>query len=77
MTFDTPDTRREFGPLVIDYAKVQSKVMLKYDSWHKEILAKFGALLGSEMAAFHTQVSKVTKLTFLIMLNFLFQFLYI
>lgn len=57
-TFDTSDTRREFGPTVIDFAKVQSKVSLKYDSWHKETLGKFGSLLGNEMANFHTQVSK-------------------
>ncbi|GLV39725.1 Dynein heavy chain 64C [Carabus blaptoides fortunei] len=57
-TFDTSDTRREFGPIVIDFAKVQSKVSLKYDSWHKETLGKFGSLLGNEMANFHTQVSK-------------------
>ncbi|KAG8248503.1 Cytoplasmic dynein 1 heavy chain 1, partial [Homalodisca vitripennis] len=57
-TFDTSETRREFGPIVIDYTKVQSKVTLKYDSWQKETLAKFGVLLGNEMASFHTQVSK-------------------
>ncbi|XP_071453347.1 dynein heavy chain, cytoplasmic isoform X3 [Hetaerina americana] len=57
-TFDTTDTRREFGPIVIDYAKVQSKVSLKYDSWHKETLGKFGSLLGNEMSQFHSQVSK-------------------
>ncbi|XP_034944602.1 dynein heavy chain, cytoplasmic isoform X1 [Chelonus insularis] len=57
-TFDTSDTRREFGPVIIDFAKVQSKVSLKYDSWHKETLGKFGALLGNEMASFHAQVSK-------------------
>lgn len=43
---------------MIDFAKVQSKVSLKYDSWHKETLGKFGSLLGNEMANFHTQVSK-------------------
>jgi dynein heavy chain 1, cytosolic len=59
-TFDTTDTRKEFGPIVIDYAKVQSKVSLKYDSWHKETLSKFGSLLGNEMSEFHSQVSKVT-----------------
>ena len=58
-TFDTSETRRQFGPIVIDYAKVQSKVALKYDSLDKEILAKFGALLGNEMATFHTHISKV------------------
>ncbi|XP_011314571.1 dynein heavy chain, cytoplasmic isoform X1 [Fopius arisanus] len=57
-TFDTSDTRREFGPVIIDFAKVQSKVSLKYDSWHKETLGKFGALLGNEMVGFHGQVSK-------------------
>lgn len=57
-TFDTSDTRREFGPIVIDFAKVQSKVSLKYDSWHKETLSKFGSLLSNEMATFHTNVSK-------------------
>jgi hypothetical protein len=47
---------------VIDYAKVQSKVSLKYDSWHKEALGKFGSLLGNDMSQFHTQVSKVRPL---------------
>ena len=56
--FDTTETRKEFGPVVIDYGKVQSKVTLKYDSWHKEVLGKFGTLLGNEMAQFHTHVSK-------------------
>ena len=57
-TFDTSDTRRAYGPIVIDYAKVQAKVTLKYDSWHKEALSKFGQLLGTEMTTFHTKVSK-------------------
>lgn len=57
-TFDTSDTRRAYGPIVIDYAKVQAKVTLKYDSWHKEALSKFGSLLGNEMQTFHAKVSK-------------------
>ena len=57
-TFDTSDSKKEFGPIVIDYGKVQSKVSLKYDSWHKEALSKFGSMLGGEMASFHTNVSK-------------------
>ena len=39
--------------------QVQSKVNLKYDSWHKEVLSKFGQMLGSNMTEFHTQISKV------------------
>ena len=40
------DTRKEIFPMVVDYAKVQSKVTLKYDYWHKEVLQKFGTSLG-------------------------------
>lgn len=43
---------------MIDYTKVQAKVTLKYDSWHKEALSKFGSLLGNEMQTFHSKVSK-------------------
>jgi dynein heavy chain 1 len=57
-TFDTSETKKEFGPVVIDYAKVQSKVSLKYDSWHKDALGKFGSLLGTEMADFHSNLGK-------------------
>lgn len=43
---DTQETRVEIFPVVIDYAKVQSKVSLKYDYWHREVLQKFGSTLG-------------------------------
>jgi len=39
--------------------QVQSKVGLKYDAWHKEVVSKFGNMLGAEMVEFHGQVSKV------------------
>ncbi|XP_030854690.1 cytoplasmic dynein 1 heavy chain 1 [Strongylocentrotus purpuratus] len=57
-TFDNAETRKEFGPIVVEYGKVQSKVNMKYDSWHKEILSKFGNMLGSQMTEFHGAVSK-------------------
>ena len=57
-TFDTSETKKEFGPVVIDYAKGQSKVSLKYDSWHKDALGKFGSLLGTEMTDFHGNIGK-------------------
>ena len=43
-TIDTMDTMKTFGPVEIHYGKVQQKVTLKYDSWHKEILSRFGGL---------------------------------
>ncbi|XP_055497118.1 cytoplasmic dynein 1 heavy chain 1 isoform X1 [Leucoraja erinacea] len=57
-TFDNAETKKDFGPVVIDYGKVQSKVNLKYDSWHKEVLSKFGQMLGQNMQEFHSQISK-------------------
>ncbi|KAG7269475.1 LOW QUALITY PROTEIN: hypothetical protein CRUP_009988 [Coryphaenoides rupestris] len=57
-TFDNAETRKEFGPVIIDYGKVQSKVNLKYDSWHKDVLSKFGQMLGQNMQDFHSQISK-------------------
>ena len=46
----------EFGPIVIDYGKVQAKVSMKYDSWHKDALSKFGTMLGTDMSSFHSTV---------------------
>ncbi|XP_033735277.1 cytoplasmic dynein 1 heavy chain 1-like isoform X2 [Pecten maximus] len=57
-TFDTSDTQKEIGPIIVQYGKVQSKVSLKYDSWHKEVLSKFGTLLATEMQDFHGTISK-------------------
>ena len=123
VTFDTSETQKVFGPIVIDYHqvctislhllfgletensfrsrtgciydtnpceampyifevgcvpwgnkylfsgfKVQSKVNMKYDTWHKEILSKFASRLGDNMQDFYGSVSKV-------ILHFLFFFL--
>ncbi|CAO3629084.1 unnamed protein product [Cunninghamella echinulata] len=57
-TFDNSETEQSFGPLIIDYEQVQSKVNQKYDQWQKDILNKFGSMLGTSMREFHTSVSK-------------------
>lgn len=56
---DSSDVRRCFGPVVIEYGKVQSKVMLKFDNWHKEVLTSFGKLLNEQMIGFHREIAKV------------------
>ena len=48
-TFDTTDTRRDFGICVIDYANAQNKVNAKYDSWQRDLLTRYGARLGQSM----------------------------
>ena len=37
---------------------MQAKVTMKYDTWHKEVLSKFGSMLGNEMQDFHSSVSR-------------------
>eukprot|EP01133_Synstelium_polycarpum_P001082 gene1082-1226_t len=57
-TFDNSETNRAFGPLVIDYAQVQSSVNNKYDFWHKDILSHFGGKLSDKMKSFYTTISE-------------------
>jgi dynein heavy chain 1 len=55
-TFDTSETARSFGPIVIDYEQVQFKVNAKYDSWQREILNKYGHKLGGRMKEYCSHV---------------------
>ncbi|KAI7825176.1 dynein heavy chain [Gamsiella multidivaricata] len=57
-TFDNSETEQSFGSAVIDYEQVQSKVNAKYDSWQREVLNRFGNMLGTSMKEFHGAVSK-------------------
>lgn len=58
-TFDTSETKKHIGPIVIDYARVQSKVALQYDSWHKDkVMSKFSSLLNGEMSNLHSAIAK-------------------
>ncbi|WVQ81477.1 hypothetical protein IAT38_003601 [Cryptococcus sp. DSM 104549] len=57
-TFDTTDTKKDFGVCVIDYANAQSKVNAKYDSWQRELLTRYGAKLGVNMKDTYTAILK-------------------
>ena len=57
-TFDTSETSKSFGPVVINYAQVQTRVNMKYDALHKDILSHFGTKLGSIMNEFYIAVQK-------------------
>lgn len=56
--FDTSEASREFGPLVIVFSRVQGKVSMKYDAWHKDVLARFASLLSGELGTFNAAVGK-------------------
>ena len=57
-TFDTTDTRKDFGVCAIDYANAQSKVNAKYDAWQRELLTYYGGRLGSSMKDTYTAMLK-------------------
>ncbi len=48
--FDTVETQKTFGPIVVDFAKVQHGVTVKYDAWHKQLLAAFADMLSNSAA---------------------------
>lgn len=56
-TFDSSMNEKHFGPLVIDYRSVQSKISNKYDNWHKEILKKFADTMHDNMKSFYQNIS--------------------
>ena len=60
-TFDTADTKRAFGAVIIDYEQVQTKVNAKYDQWQQEIIQKFGSKLGEDMAGTHRDISQARQ----------------
>ena len=43
---------------VIDYEQVQSKVNAKYDTWQRDLLARFGSKLGAAMKETHAAILK-------------------
>ncbi|KAL3321193.1 Cytoplasmic dynein 1 heavy chain 1 [Cichlidogyrus casuarinus] len=59
--FDVSDTHKDFGPIKIRFANVQSQVSIKYDTWHSEILSKFGSNLGSEISELNTHISNARR----------------
>lgn len=57
-TFDTTETRKDFGVCEIHYANAQSKVNAKYDAWQRDLLTRYGAKLSAAMKAVYTSILK-------------------
>merc|ERR1712130_878853 len=60
-TFDNSSTQERFGPILVDYKAVQTKVNHKYDVWHKKIQNTFGSLVGQQMKNLHTSLIEGRK----------------
>merc|ERR1712087_629608 len=60
-TFDNNSTQTRFGPILVDYKAVQTKVNHRYDVWHKKILNTFGELVGGKMKGLHDDLAEGRK----------------
>ena len=57
--FDTSEQRVVYNEVVtIEFARLQNKVNIKYDAWHKELLQKFGAKLHQTGTDMFNQIEK-------------------
>jgi len=54
--FESSEQERAFGPIVVDYRKVQSKVKAKYDQWHMDLLNEFGEKVRESSSKFFRHV---------------------
>jgi dynein heavy chain 1 len=55
-TLDASASTAKYGPVFVNYGKVQSQIILKYDSWQKELQSSFSAVLGQRILEAHETV---------------------
>lgn len=62
-TLDSSATVAEFGPVTVNYNKVQSQINLKYDAWQRELQSSFASVLAQQIAETHEKITDAkTKL---------------
>ena len=60
-TFDTSESSRSFGNVIIEYDQVQAKVNSKYDQWQHEVVIKFASRLDFRVREVYAEVGKSRK----------------
>jgi dynein heavy chain 1, cytosolic len=55
-TLDSSATTTIFGPITVNFGKVQSQINLKYDAWQKELQSSFAFILGQSVSDIHEKV---------------------
>ena len=62
-TLDSSANIAKYGPILVKYGKVQSQIILKYDSWQKELQSSFAGILGQRIVESHETIDAAkTKL---------------
>ena len=59
--FDTSESTRAFGNVVVDYDQVQARVTAKYDQWQHDALQRFAARLGARMQDAHAEIARARR----------------
>lgn len=54
--FDISKSRLRLPGVIVDFSEVQGKVSARYDQWQKDLLQRYGSLLGAEMLSFYGEV---------------------
>lgn len=57
-TFDTSETMRRFGPIVVEFEHAQTKVSTKYDIWQKDLMLAFANKLNGTMKSVRQEVNQ-------------------
>ena len=56
-SFDTSRQIERFGSIEIHYQHIQTQMKIKYDTWHKDLMAHYADLLRKDIEQFYQQVS--------------------
>jgi dynein heavy chain 1 len=56
--YETSETNKIFGPVKIDFASIKSQITLKHESFLKQLVSKFGQILGEGISDFFGSISK-------------------
>ncbi|CCG82670.1 Dynein heavy chain [Taphrina deformans PYCC 5710] len=57
-TFDVNSTTQDFPRVIISFDQIQSRVNSKYDSWQRDIVARFATVLTQQMRDFYATISR-------------------
>ena len=56
--FNTDETEKIIGSIVVDFSSVKKKVRSKYNAWHREVMDKFAEITNEGMKQFNSLVNE-------------------
>jgi dynein heavy chain 1 len=59
--FDNSASTMRFGPVIVEYGSVQTKVNNKYDQWQKNILSRFSEMFSGKIGTLYSELGAGRK----------------